>query len=88
MQALKNPTVMLDVLYSYASNSGANSDYLNGMIVGIVSALMAQGSTFEQSIQIVANHWTNGARLMCPASWFVPLGKAITKSGRTYKALI
>lgn len=67
---------MLDVRIKDALNvcgdrTGASNDYCRGIIVGVVSALMASGLSFDKAFELVRSHIpdnTRGAAIF-PASW-------------------
>jgi hypothetical protein len=53
---VNNPTCIANALYNVCSASGASDDYARGMIVGVVSALMAvRDDSFESVAQYVAS---------------------------------
>ncbi len=71
MRKIKNLSILRDLLYNLAPDSGASNDYCQGLLVGCVSALVAQGWTLRQAIAVVAIHTPNkaGTRLNVPESW-------------------
>lgn len=48
-----NKTLLKDALYNLASDSGASNEYCKGLVVGIVSALMATGLSFIAAMDLV-----------------------------------
>ena len=63
---------MKDALYNLAPKSGANDAYCQGLIVGVVSALMAMGMPFNEALsQTVKNVPDDTRRLrhVFPESW-------------------
>jgi hypothetical protein len=53
---IKNPTILKDALHNVCVESGASDDYSRGLVVGVVSALMAvTGWSFSDVSLIVAN---------------------------------
>ena len=77
---IKNGIVLKDALHNLASNSGATTDYCTGLTVGIVSALMAVGFTFQDALLQVARYYPtkNSPRLAVPDSWKQDLLEKIT----------
>lgn len=72
MKTLKNITTLTDALSNLSPTSGASSDYNRGLLVGIVSGLMATGLSFEQALQYVAQacpETYKNCLLLLPESW-------------------
>ena len=54
---IKNPVILKDALHNVCAESGASDDYSRGLVVGVVSALMAAtGMSYNDVVLIVANH--------------------------------
>lgn len=53
---IKHPNILRDSLYNLSPDSGSTTQYNRGIVLGIVSLLMAEGKSFEESINIVKNH--------------------------------
>jgi hypothetical protein len=47
------PTILKDVLYNLDPKSGTSKDYACGVLVGVVSTLVAQGHEFNESVRAV-----------------------------------
>ena len=73
MKLLKNQVVLKDTMYNFHPTSGASDDYCKGLIVGAVSALMATGKSFDDSLEQCAICMPETSRLMTkdcvPESW-------------------
>lgn len=71
MKTLKHPTTLKDALYNFHPTSGATPIYNKGLIVGIVSALMSTGYTFEDACQLVLDNLPkeNNLDVSLPESW-------------------
>jgi len=53
---LKNPVILKDALHNVCVESGASDDYSRGLVVGVVSALMAaSGKSYDEVTLVVAN---------------------------------
>lgn len=66
----RNDTLLKDALYNTHRGSGASKDYAMGLVVGIVSALMAMGYDYSESIKIVARLLPRGYRIAAiPECW-------------------
>jgi len=53
----EHETLLADALYNVHENSGASDDYSRGVVLGVVSALMAvSGDDFKDIVPIVAKH--------------------------------
>jgi len=64
------PILIRDALNNLAPRSGSSPEYNRGIIVGIVAALMADGSTFYTAIQkIIQNLPKQYDREAIPAAW-------------------
>jgi len=63
--------IMRDSLYNMRRDSGASKDYGTGVLVGVVTALMAtENINFEQAARRVAKLVPAGARDECfPEGW-------------------
>lgn len=51
---MKNETLIKDALNNLLPNSGASDDYCQGIMVGLMSALMANGKTYKSGIEYLA----------------------------------
>lgn len=59
----KMPTMLKDALYNVHTDSGASADYSRGLVVGVVSTIMAmEGVSFETAVSIVRCHLPRGYR--------------------------
>lgn len=47
-----NPARLRDAMANYAKNSGASDEYCRGVIVGVVSGLMATGFDFDDALDL------------------------------------
>jgi hypothetical protein len=57
MIMLKSPNLLIDALYNVHTASGASDDYARGLVVGVVSTLMAvTGDSFEEVLPVVVKH--------------------------------
>lgn len=77
--------VMLrDALYNMDYHSGASEDYAKGLVVGVVSTLMAEGFSFEEAIDTVAQYMPNTktTRLTVPPSWAYKLSACLLARGK------
>ena len=71
-----NDMSLLNCLYNLAPNTGANLDYQRGIIVGMVSALMASGKTWRSALAVVKRNLpTDYSVLAFPESWRDDLSK-------------
>jgi hypothetical protein len=79
---------LADVLYNMHDKSGATDDYRKGVLVGVVSALVATGLDFNQAITQVAFHMPDvGSRLYSgtvPDSWRESLLTRMLALGKRY----
>lgn len=62
-------TVLRSALYNLNDNSGASDGYARGLVVGIVSALVAYGIEFDRALGIVKMNMPVNARDVLPESW-------------------
>lgn len=64
-------TILRDALYNMDHHSGASEDYAKGLVVGVVSTLMAEGFSFTEALDTVAQYMPNTktTRLTVPPSW-------------------
>jgi hypothetical protein len=71
MKNLKNQTILKDALYNFHPTSGSNPTYNKGLIVGIVSAYMSIGYTFEDACQLILENLPkeNNLDVALPESW-------------------
>ena len=73
MRILLNQPRLMDAMYNFSPDSGASDDYCKGLIVGAVSALMATGESFDDSLEQCAICMPETSRLMTkdcvPESW-------------------
>lgn len=54
---LKHPNLLADALYNVHTSSGASDDYAKGLVVGAMSALMAEsGADFREIIPVIVEH--------------------------------
>jgi len=52
---MKNPNLLADALYNLCVRSGASDDYAKGLVVGAMSALMAEtGKDYGELVPILA----------------------------------
>lgn len=58
-------TILKDALYNLTPGSGAKTDYCRGLIIGIVSALMAQGKSHIEAAHIIRDNLPKGYRVSC-----------------------
>ncbi len=71
-----NDTLIKDALYYTLEGSGSSVDKATGVIVGIVSVLMAQGMGFDNALGKVYHLLPKGWRIECmPKEWQVPVQK-------------
>ena len=58
-----NVTILRDALYNLTARSGASADYCQGLIVGVVAALMAEtGRPYAAIIREVRENLPEGFR--------------------------
>ena len=73
MKILKEPVRLKDAMANFSPRSGASDEYCKGLIVGVVSALMATGMTWRNAIAHAANSMPSDARMQngasVPESW-------------------
>jgi hypothetical protein len=63
-------TIVRDALFNTSARSGATVDYSRGVVVGIVSALMASGIKFDAAFAVVkANMPDDAMEGVIPPSW-------------------
>ena len=78
-------TILMDALYNLDDRSGASDDYRKGILVGIVSTIMAAGSTFGDALREVVDYTKvqhrAALRRCSPSAWKEPLDKLIPVSG-------
>lgn len=54
---LERPNLLKDALYNASASSGASKDYSKGLIVGVVSTIMAmEAVSFEEACRIVRDN--------------------------------
>jgi hypothetical protein len=53
---IKHSNILRDGLYNLSPDSGSDTQYNRGIVLGIVSVLMAEGKSFEESINVVKKH--------------------------------
>lgn len=73
---LKYEVRLKDALYNLHPSSGADDEYCKGLVVGVVSALMATGMTFSDSLRQVANCLPVGTRTIgnvFPETWITSM---------------
>lgn len=58
--SIKRENILRDTLANYDETSGASDDYCKGMVVGVVSTLMATGMTWEDSMRLVGTTLQSG----------------------------
>lgn len=75
-----NETLLKDALYNLSSDSGANADYCKGIVVGMVSTLMAIDSTFPQALQRVERNLPANLSKDCwPKAWLPELDQILER---------
>jgi len=86
MKKLSKETLLKDALYNLAPRSGASLDYCTGLVVGVVSTLMAEGMSFGDAIVLVALHMPHGegTRLAVPDCWQEDLKMELRKLPEVY----
>ena len=79
MKNLKNATILKDALYNFNPSSGSNPTYNKGLIVGIVSAYMSMGYSFNDACQLINENLPkeNNLDVSLPESW-IEVFKVIT----------
>ncbi len=78
MKHIKHPTTLLDCLYNCAPDSGASAEYKQGLVVGMVTTIVASGMKFNDAlleIKRVVETTENGltwdqVRAVMPESWY------------------
>ena len=45
--------ILRDALYNLSDNSGADSSYCRGLIIGVIAAYMSNGKSFEEAVNLV-----------------------------------
>jgi hypothetical protein len=69
-------TLIKDVLYYTHEDSGSSVDKAKGVIIGVVSVLMARGMGFDNALGRVYHLLPKGWRIECmPKEWQVPVQK-------------
>lgn len=55
---LRRPNLLIDALFNVHTSSGASDDYAHGLVVGVMSTLMAvtEGRDFDELLPIVTKH--------------------------------
>jgi hypothetical protein len=72
-----NPTMIADAVYYAMPDSGASEDKARGVIIGVVSGLMACGLTYAESVGMVGHALKPGFRQgALPAAWAYDINKA------------
>lgn len=68
---IQNPVTLKDALYNLVPKSGASDEYCKGLIVGIVSSMMACGVSYKDAIAHLAIHLPLDpeTRIAVPPSW-------------------
>lgn len=76
--------MLRDALYHMDYRSGASEDYAKGLVVGVVSTLMAEGFSFEEAIDTVAQYMphTKTTRLTVPSVWKRRLSACLLARGK------
>jgi hypothetical protein len=70
------PNLLIDALVNVRRDSGASDDYAKGLVIGVVSALMAEsGCCFESVAADVARSLPVGFELDRLPDVFVPHGR-------------
>lgn len=72
MKRLKNVIMLVDCLCNFSPTSGASDDYNRGLVIGMVSGLMATGMSFDEALEQTAKACPNTyiSRLdLLPESW-------------------
>ena len=59
MATFKFDNLLRDALNYTSPDSGASAEKAQGVVIGVVSTLMAQGKSYNQALQIVRNHLPN-----------------------------
>ena len=65
----KGRVILADALYNLHPQSGASEDYCKGIVLGMVTALMARGDSFNDALANVAMHVPYGVRIIAPDAW-------------------
>jgi len=70
MKRINNTARISDALYNLSPNSGSTAEYNQGIMIGAVSVLLAQGMTFGQAMSYLVPLMPKDARIdSIPASW-------------------
>ena len=88
MGDMRRRVVLRDCLYNLSQSSGASNEYCKGMLVGLVSGLMAQGESFNHALRTVAEHMPKSHRALAdctPESWVNDLQRYDTQTLYTRK---
>lgn len=76
-------TLLRDAITNFWVQSGADDTYCKGLLVGVVSTLMATGMTFEEALHCAAQYWPADTRLLTeanvPESWLSTLNRIMEK---------
>lgn len=76
MRQLKTQVWLRDALYNFSPRSGASEEYCKGLLVGVVSALVATGVEWRAAITHAAINMPEDARIgpdTVPESWGLEL---------------
>jgi hypothetical protein len=88
MSDMRRGVVLRDCLYNLNQSSGASNEYCKGMLVGLVSGLMADGDSFNYAIRTVAEHMPKNHRALAdctPEYWVNDLQRYDTQIRYTRK---
>jgi hypothetical protein len=73
-----NPSLLRDALYYTRADSGASAVEAKGVIIGLVSGMMAQGLVYNQCILIIAKNMPMYYRQAAlPDAWAHDINKAV-----------
>lgn len=65
-----NDNLIRDALYNLHPRSGASEQYGRGIVVGIVTTIMADGVEFDTALKSVCRMCPKAARIACfPEEW-------------------
>jgi hypothetical protein len=88
MSNRKHGVVLIDCLHNLTQSSGASNEYCKGLLVGLVSGLMADGDSFDYAIRTVAEHMPKSHRALAdctPECWVNDLQRYDTQTLYTRK---
>lgn len=71
---LPKTTLIRDALYNTSNQSGSSPEYAKGVVLGVVSTLMAAGCDYDTAIKFVSRHLPHGVTNdRVPKDWLVDL---------------